>query len=341
MTHHKISKLSRVLLILCAAGLLAVLFTPIWRIDLEAPQYPEGLSMFIYANKLSGDIEIINGLNHYIGMKKLHSEDFKEFKVLSGIVVFFAALFVGVAVSGRRRWLKILLVLFVAFGVLAMVDFWKWEYAYGHNLNPNAPIIVPGMAYQPPLVGFKQLLNFGAYSMPAIGGWIFVVVGMLLMGSVMYEWKKARDRIIVAPVLKTLAVLFIGASMLTGCSSGPQAIKVGTDDCAFCKMKISDNRFGAEIVTTKGKVYKFDDAHCILSFIKSAAVPKKDLGTIYFTTFNAPHDLLKVDQVSFLQSPSFKSPMNGNIAAFSSEEQLVSVLPEFKGSRITWEEMLK
>lgn len=341
MTHHKISKLSRVLLILCAAGLLAVMFTPIWRIDLEAPQYPEGLSMFIYANRLSGNIEIINGLNHYIGMKKLHSDDFKEFKVLPGIVVTFAALFVAVAVSGRRRWLKILLMLFVTFGVLAMVDFWKWEYAYGHNLNPNAPIIVPGMAYQPPLVGFKQLLNFGAYSMPAIGGWIFVVVGILLMGAVLYEWKMARNRIIVVPLMKVAAVLSISLSMLTGCSSEPQAIRVGVDDCTFCKMKISDNRFGAEIVTTKGKVYKFDDAHCILSFIKSAAVAKNELGTVYFTTFNTPHDLMKVDEVKFLQSPSFKSPMNGNIAAFSNEEQLAKVIPEFNGNRISWEEMLK
>jgi hypothetical protein len=53
-----------------------------------------------------------------------------------------------------------------------MIDFWLWEYDYGHNLNPNAPIIVPGMSYQPPLLGFKQLLNFGAYSYPDVGGWI-------------------------------------------------------------------------------------------------------------------------------------------------------------------------
>ena len=61
-----------------------------------------------------------------------------------------------------------------------MYDFWRWEYNYGHNLNPDAAIIVPGMAYQPPLIGFKQLLNFGAYSMPDIGGWIFVSAGALV-----------------------------------------------------------------------------------------------------------------------------------------------------------------
>ena len=78
------------LLLLCGIGLIWVLFTPMWRIDLDAPQYPEGLRMLIYANKLAGNIDIINGLNHYIGMKTLHTDDFIEFKVLPGFIIFFA-----------------------------------------------------------------------------------------------------------------------------------------------------------------------------------------------------------------------------------------------------------
>ena len=62
-----------------------------------------------------------------------------------------------------------------------MADFWRWEYNYGHELNPDAAIKVPGMSYQPPLIGYKQLLNFGAYSVPDIGGWIFIVVGITLL----------------------------------------------------------------------------------------------------------------------------------------------------------------
>ena len=59
--------------------------------------------------------------------------------------------------------------------------FLSLEYDYGHNLNPNAAIVVPGMSYQPPLFGFKQLLNFGAYSYPDIGGWIMFGVGIILV----------------------------------------------------------------------------------------------------------------------------------------------------------------
>ena len=84
--------------------------------------------------------------------------------------------------------------MFVLFGVVAMADFWRWEYNYGHDLNPEAAIQIPGMAYQPPLIGYKQLLNFGAYSIPDIGGYLFITVGLLLIFvmiiQILHERKK-------------------------------------------------------------------------------------------------------------------------------------------------------
>lgn len=297
--------------------------------------------MLIHANRLSGDVTIINGLNHYIGMKALHADDFKEFKVLPVIIIFFAGLFLTTGIAGKRKWLNILCVLFVTFGVVAMIDFWRWEYEYGHNLNPDAAIIVPGMAYQPPLIGFKQLLNFGAYSVPATGGWIFVTVGFLLVAAVVYEWRRARKKIVLPAGLPLLAIGMITASMFTGCTTGPQPIQAGQDNCAFCKMKISDNRFGAEIITTKSKAYKFDDAHCILSFVKSGKISQKEMAAVYFTNFKEPHELIENSQAHLLQSAGLKSPMNGNIAAFANEESLLSMLPKFSGNKTSWEEMLK
>jgi copper chaperone NosL len=75
-------------------------------------------------------------------------------------------------------------------GVGALIDFYLWGYDYGHNLNPEAPIKIEGMSYQPPLIGTKVLLNFTAFSGPDIGGWIFIGVGVLLGGLVFYEWRK-------------------------------------------------------------------------------------------------------------------------------------------------------
>jgi copper chaperone NosL len=339
MTNHKVSTFSRTLLFVCGLALTVVLFTPIWRIDLQAPQYPEGLKMFIYANRLSGDVTIINGLNHYIGMKTLQADDFREFSVLPGIIIFFSALFLVSAYTGKRIWLNILCLLFVAFGILAMADFWRWEYEYGHNLNPNAAIIVPGMAYQPPLIGFKQLLNFGAYSMPATGGWIFVAVGFMLLTGAVAEWRLARKKTRLASATRLLLIGMICSLTLNGCNSGPQRILIGHDNCDFCKMKISDNRFGAEIVTARGKLYKFDDAHCMLSFVKSDKIPKKEIASVYFTDYKEPHQLVAVGQVYLLQSPALRSPMNGNIAAVRSEGSLVDMLSKFSGQKVTWEEV--
>lgn len=192
MLKNRLPNWMRLVLLLCAAALVAVLFVPMWRIDLAAPQYPEGLMLLIYPNNIGGNVDIINGLNHYIGMKTLHTADFIEFTVLPYIITAYAVLFVITAVAGRRKLLNILFILFVSFGVLAMYDFWRWEYNYGHNLNPDAAIVVPGMAYQPPLIGYKQLLNFGAYSMPDIGGWLFISVGVLLFLCVVAAWRNSK-----------------------------------------------------------------------------------------------------------------------------------------------------
>lgn len=190
---NAISPLHRIILILCSLGLAAVIFLPIWRIELDAAQYPEGLELKIYSHKLAGQVEIINGLNHYIGMKTLHADDFIEFTVLPYIIGLIAVAFLATALSKNRKWIYSLFAAFILFGIIAMLDFYLWEYNYGHNLSPDAPIKVPGMAYQPPLIGYKQLLNFGAFSIPDIGGWIFIASGILLAYCVFQEWNKSKS----------------------------------------------------------------------------------------------------------------------------------------------------
>ena len=192
MKNNSLSKLSKILLITSGIGLIISIFVPLWAIYLEAPQYPEGLGMFLHANKITGDYEIINGLNHYIGMKEIHQEDFWEFKILPYALGFFAALAFLTVFLNNKKWLYFFAALFLIFGVAFMVDFYLWEYDYGHNLNPNAAIVVPGMSYQPPLLGFKQLLNFGAYSYPDIGGWIMFGVGIILVVLSVLEFKSSN-----------------------------------------------------------------------------------------------------------------------------------------------------
>lgn len=193
---HRIKSLHRAILIISGMALLAVIALPIWRIELIAPQYPEGLEMYIYSYKLGGQVEIINGLNHYIGMKVLNADDFIEFTVLPYIIGVYGLMFILAGLLARRKFVYMLLVAFILFGIVAMVDFYVWLYDYGHNLDPTAPIIVPGMAYQPPLIGYKQLLNFLAFSIPDIGGWIFIGCGALLAYCAIAEWRITKKRIL-------------------------------------------------------------------------------------------------------------------------------------------------
>ena len=181
MKNIRLTKWIRPLLFLNGVLLVIVLFVPLWQIQLSAPQYPEGLVLKIYPDKLGGSVDIVNGLNHYIGMKTLHTKDFIEFTLLPYIIALFATCCLAVALINRKKWLFLLTAIFVLFGIVAMADFWKWEYNYGHDLNPEAAIQIPGMAYQPPLIGYKQLLNFGAYSIPDKGGYIFIGVGVILL----------------------------------------------------------------------------------------------------------------------------------------------------------------
>lgn len=171
--------LSRGLLALASLLLILTYFLPLWRIELVAPQYPEGLRMFIWVNRITGGTEFdlynINLLNHYIGMKPIEPEAIPELKILPFIIGFLIAFGLLSAILGKRVLLYAWVITFVLLGVAGLADFYKWEYDYGHNLDPNAPIKIPGLAYQPPLIGTKQLLNMLASSFPDVGGYIAVV----------------------------------------------------------------------------------------------------------------------------------------------------------------------
>lgn len=336
--NNKLSRLSRILVFVAGILLIAVRFVPIWVISLQAPQYPEGLTLEIHANGLRGNVDIVNGLNHYIGMKPLHNQDFPEFNILPVCIIVFATLMLAAALLNRRKWLYLVFGLFVLFGVVAMADFWKWEYDYGHNLNPEAPIVVPGMAYQPPLVGFKQLLNFGAWSVPGAGGWIFIVSGLLLALAVFVEFRWARKNKR-SRGLPALAILIFLAAAGSGCSGKSSPIITGRDECSFCRMTISDRRFGAELVTRKGKPYKFDDLHCLQQFVRAQPVTAEQ-ASFYVTSYSGNHDLVPAGQALYLRSETINAPMGGHIAGFAGKEGLDSFQRTLNGTLIGWKEVL-
>ena len=148
--------------------------------------------MKIWIDNITGDVKIISALNHYIGMRHIDVSMFPEFKYMIYIAGFVTAVGLLTSIVNRRFMLWMYALLIVACGIAALVDFYLWGYDYGHNLDPHAAIVVPGMAYQPPLIGTKQLLNFTAFSGPDVGGWIFMVSGALALGALVYEIIRSR-----------------------------------------------------------------------------------------------------------------------------------------------------
>lgn len=169
------AKLTRCLIVIAALLVAITPALPVWRISLVAPQYPEGLGMVIRMNAIEGatenDLENINHLNHYIGMRAIESSDMPELQYMRWIVLVVALAGLAAAASGRRGLVYGWAGLFGAAGALGIADFWWRTYTYGHTLDfAHAAIQIPGLAYQPPLIGTKQIANFTASAWPASGG---------------------------------------------------------------------------------------------------------------------------------------------------------------------------
>ncbi len=189
-------KRSRIVVALASLALLSLFFLPLWHIRLEAPQYPEGLGMYIRVNTVASahgnDLQSINELNHYIGMKPITASAIPELHWMPWIVVGLCLLGLLTAALGKRALLLGWLATLGAVGAVGLWDFWRWGYDYGHNLNPQAAIKIPGMSYQPPLIGTKQMLNITSHSWPALGGWILLLGVVLALGVLLLETLRVR-----------------------------------------------------------------------------------------------------------------------------------------------------
>ena len=185
----------RVMVLAAALALLPTFTSPLYTMTMFAPQYPDGLRLFIYSYKLVGgnngqDIPEINVLNHYIGMKDLVSEDFSEFKWMPFVIGAFSLLFLRTMVLGKMTHLVDSMVLFMYFGAFALWSFGYKMWSYGHNLAPTAAVKVE--PFMPPMYGYKQLANFEVYNYPALGSYALGLAALLLLVAFFMAARSAR-----------------------------------------------------------------------------------------------------------------------------------------------------
>ena len=172
-----------ILMVLAGLVLMVLYYLPLWTITLIAPQYPKGVKLFIYIDKFGGPepgaLQNINILNHYVGMQQIVPESIPELTILPWVIACFIGLALLTAIINKKQMYLFWVILMVVGMAAGLYDFYLWEYDYGHNLDPKAPMVFEGQTYQPPLIGQKKLLNFLAKSYPHWGG-ISMIVSLLL-----------------------------------------------------------------------------------------------------------------------------------------------------------------
>lgn len=185
---------SRLLLLSAAFCVVASVFFPLWRMHLHAPQYAEGLRLDIYAWKIEGgglngnDLNEINNLNHYIGMKPIEQSDFTEMQVIPFMLGLFVMLALRAAVLGGMRFVLDLFMLAAWFGAFSIGAFYYRLYSYGHDLDPKAPMTME--PFTPLLIGEQTIANFTQASYPQLGTWLLWVFMALLLAAMWFSRKE-------------------------------------------------------------------------------------------------------------------------------------------------------
>ncbi len=175
----------RLTIALAGGGILLALILPIWKIFLLSQQYPKGLSLYIHARSLEGDVQNINILNHYIGMKPLSTATFPEFTWMAPVLMGLGALFLLASLVGRRELLPLVSLVLLGFCVFMLWDMSTWLHAWGHELDPRAPMTID--PFTPPTLGYRRIANFTVWSLPNWGG------GLIILASMMGPWLLWRN----------------------------------------------------------------------------------------------------------------------------------------------------
>jgi hypothetical protein len=181
---------SRWLVLMLLVPLLLAVIAPIWRMHFGAPQYPDGLNLNIYAYTVTGDVQEVNTLNHYIGMARIDRAALSDLAFLPFAIGVFGLLLLRVAALGDLRSLADLVALYTYFGMFSFARFAYTLYVFGHNLDPQAAFKVE--PFTPTVLGTGTVANFTITSLPARGSFYLAAVGVVLVGLLLIQLRQPR-----------------------------------------------------------------------------------------------------------------------------------------------------
>ena len=184
----------RLAAVLASVLMLASLAFPLWQMRMVAPQYPEGLLLQVYADKVVGgasesndDLAEINTLNHYIGMAELDGANFPELKILP-IGIGLAALLALLAAAAGSWALVAALTVLGSVGLGGLASALARLYQYGHHLDPSAPVKVA--PFTPVFLGTNHLANFTTTGSLGTGAFLLLAGGVICGGALVWELRR-------------------------------------------------------------------------------------------------------------------------------------------------------
>lgn len=178
-------------LILARCALLVSLFLPYWKMDLEAPQYPNGLGITAYVNHLEGDVKEIDGLNHYIGMRPIEQAAAYERAASVWLIIAMVLLVEGAAFV-HTRWAVFLGLPAVLFPVGFLVDLRYWLTTFGQNLDPSAPLSASVKPFTPTVLGDGGIGQFRTYAEMGPGLWLAFACSVLTVAAFYFHRRAYR-----------------------------------------------------------------------------------------------------------------------------------------------------
>jgi len=176
-------RLPAIILSAARIAILISLFVPYWKMTLEAPQYPDGLQVSAYVNRLTGDVTEIDGLNHYIGMRPLNEAAQLE-RSLSVAAIIALILMVEGAAYVHSKWALLLVLPTILFPAFFLLDLYLWLDYFGQNLDSTAPLSNAIKPFTPPVLGVGVIGQFRTVATPGLGlilaatGSVLTIVGL-------------------------------------------------------------------------------------------------------------------------------------------------------------------
>lgn len=165
---------------LAAFCLIVSIFQPYWSMTLEAPQYPNGLHIQSYINRLEGDVGEIDGLNHYIGMRPL-AEAAQLERSLSIVLVAVTSLLVLATIFVHTKWAVLLALPALLFPIFFLADLGYWLRNFGQNLDPTAALSNTIEPFTPPVLGEGLIGQFRTVASAESGFYLACLASILIL----------------------------------------------------------------------------------------------------------------------------------------------------------------